>query len=91
MVVPTFTHELLPGSPALDAGDPAFTPPPFTDQRGYARVFNGRIDIGSFEKQPTPHSHSNSYRDCHQHRQHPANANPDGDTNTAGVSPDRRV
>ena len=53
---PTFTHELLTGSPAIDAGDPNFTPPPSTDQRGpgYARVFNGRIDIGSFEVQPTP-------------------------------------
>src|SRR5262249_53764702 len=26
---PTFTHALLPGSPAIDAGDPNFTPPPF--------------------------------------------------------------
>ena len=54
---PTFTHALLPGSPAIDAGDPNFTPPPFYDQRGpnFVRVFNGRIDIGSFEKQPRPH------------------------------------
>ena len=53
---PTFTHALLPGSPAIDAGDPGFTPPPFYDQRGpgFDRVFNGRIDIGSFEMQPTP-------------------------------------
>ena len=56
----TFTHELLPGSPAIDTGDPSFTPPPFYDQRGpgFDRVFNGRIDIGSFEVQvgsiPTP-------------------------------------
>src|SRR6266581_2106161 len=28
---PTFTHALLPGSPAIDAGDPSFTPPPFYD------------------------------------------------------------
>src|SRR6478672_7939018 len=51
---PTFTHELLTGSPAIDAGDPNFTPPPFYDQRGtpFVRVFNGRIDIGSFEVQP---------------------------------------
>jgi hypothetical protein len=42
---PTFTHALLPGSPAIDTGDPNFTPPPFFDQRGsrYRRVFNGRI------------------------------------------------
>ena len=53
---PTLTHALLPGSPAIDAGDPSFTPPPFNDQRGcpFDRVFNGRIDIGSFETQP-PH------------------------------------
>ena len=51
---PTFTHALLPGSPAIDAGDPNFSPPPFNDQRGcsFDRVFNGRIDIGSFEVQP---------------------------------------
>src|SRR5262249_37896327 len=57
---PTFTHALLPGSPAIDAGDPNFTPPPFYDQRGpdFWRVRNGRIDVGSFEVQagatPTP-------------------------------------
>jgi len=53
---PTLTHALLPGSPAIDAGDPNFTPPPFHDQRGpcYYRVFgrSRRIDIGSVETQP---------------------------------------
>jgi len=50
---PTFTHALLVGSPAVDAGDPNFTPPPFFDQRGpgFDRVVNGRIDKGSFEVQ----------------------------------------
>ena len=50
----TLTHALLPGSPAINTGDPNFTPPPFYDQRGgpFVRVFNGRIDIGSFEVQP---------------------------------------
>jgi hypothetical protein len=57
---PTFTHELLKGSPAIDAGDPKFAPPPYYDQRGpdFWRVRNGRIDVGSFEVQagttPTP-------------------------------------
>ncbi len=54
---PTFTQELLPGSPAINAGDPNFVPPPDYDQRGpgYARVRNDRIDIGSFEVQaPNP-------------------------------------
>jgi hypothetical protein len=51
---PTLTHALLPGSPAINAGDPNFTPPPIYDQRGspFVRVFNGRIDVGSFEVQP---------------------------------------
>ena len=36
---PTFTHEPLPGSPAIDAGDPSqFSPPPDFDQRRGARV-----------------------------------------------------
>jgi hypothetical protein len=50
---PTFTHALLPGSPAIDAGDPNFVPPPLFDQRGagFDRVSNGRVDIGSFEAQ----------------------------------------
>jgi hypothetical protein len=57
---PTFTHALLKGSPAVNAGDPNFAPPPFFDQRGpgFDRVANGRIDVGSFEVQsgttPTP-------------------------------------
>jgi hypothetical protein len=57
---PTFTHALLPGSPAIDTGDPNFTPPPIYDQRGldFWRVRNARIDVGSFEVQvgstPTP-------------------------------------
>ncbi len=59
---PTFTHALLPGSPAIDAGDPNFTPPPYYDQRGpnFSRVRDNRIDVGSFEVQqgttssPTP-------------------------------------
>jgi len=57
---PTFTHALLPGSPAIDAGDPSFAPPPSFDQRGpgFPRVSGSLIDIGSFEVQvggtPTP-------------------------------------
>ena len=53
---PTFTHALLPDSPAINAGDPNFVGPPDYDQRGpgYDRVRNGRIDIGSFEVQNPP-------------------------------------
>jgi len=59
---PTFTHALLPGSPAINAGDPNFVGPPDYDQRGpdYDRVRGSRIDVGSFEVQnppsPTPTS-----------------------------------
>jgi hypothetical protein len=56
---PTLTHMPLPGSPAIDTGDPNFTPPPFRDQRGpcFYRVFGRprrRIDVGSVEVQPGP-------------------------------------
>ncbi|MBN1977554.1 MAG: hypothetical protein JW918_09150 [Anaerolineae bacterium] len=48
---PTLTHALLTDSPAVDAGDPAFTPPPAYDQRGvgFPRVLYGRVDIGAYE------------------------------------------
>lgn len=49
---PTLTHALLPGSPAIDAGNNANAPGPF-DQRGpgFLRIVNGIVDIGSFEVQ----------------------------------------
>ena len=54
----THTHALLDGSPAIDAGpDPvADFPDNQWDQRadGYARVVNGRVDVGAFEVQPPP-------------------------------------
>ncbi len=41
---------LLPGSPAIDAGNNALIPAGITtDQRGLARVVNGTVDIGAFE------------------------------------------
>src|SRR5262249_43678776 len=46
---PTATMALLPGSPALDAGDNSA--PPGTDQRGLPRVVGGAIDIGAYEVQ----------------------------------------
>jgi CSLREA domain-containing protein len=50
----TQTLALLPGSPAIDAGRPtgcndAAGTPILTDQRGAARPFNGRCDIGAYE------------------------------------------
>jgi predicted outer membrane repeat protein len=51
---PTRTHALMPGSPAIDAGDPSivFGPNQF-DARGapFVRVVGARIDIGAFELQ----------------------------------------
>ena len=44
---PTPTIPLLPGSIAIDHGDPASFPP--TDQRGYPRPFGSAPDIGAFE------------------------------------------
>ena len=53
---PTLTHLPMPGSPAIDAGDPSFARPPYHDQRGpcFYRVFGRRIDVGSVETQPRP-------------------------------------
>ncbi|MFL6260472.1 MAG: Calx-beta domain-containing protein [Thermoanaerobaculia bacterium] len=49
---PTQTRLPAGNSPAVNAGDPAFTPPPSTDQRGFARVVGGRIDMGAVELNP---------------------------------------
>jgi hypothetical protein len=58
---PTRTHAVLPGSPAIDAGDPTFDPDAFDlpllyDQRGtgFPRVLGSRIDIGAVEYLPPP-------------------------------------
>jgi len=51
---PTETHDLLPGSPAIDAGSVS-CPPPATDQRGIARPQGGGCDIGAVEYLPEPH------------------------------------
>ena len=45
---PTFTHELLAGSPAIDAG-PAAETCPGTDQRGVGRPQGAACDIGALE------------------------------------------
>lgn len=44
---PTLTQALLPGSPAIDAGDNSGAPP--TDQRGNPRIAGAAIDVGAFE------------------------------------------
>ncbi|HBO42553.1 MAG TPA: hypothetical protein DD670_01180, partial [Planctomycetaceae bacterium] len=53
---PTPTHAPLPGSPLIDAGSDAvavnlFDRPLLTDQRGFARAWEG-VDIGAVEVQP---------------------------------------
>jgi hypothetical protein len=58
----TFVMPVLPGSPAIDAGDNCVADaahcgdPGFnqitTDQRGVARVVNGTVDMGAYESRP---------------------------------------
>jgi hypothetical protein len=51
----TYTHALLPGSPAINAGDNSLAVDPRTmlplmqDQRGRDRIVDGRVDIGAYE------------------------------------------
>jgi hypothetical protein len=49
------TQALLAGSPAINAGDNVLAIGP-SDQRGkgFARIFGGTVDIGSFELQIRP-------------------------------------
>jgi hypothetical protein len=51
---PTLTHALLPGSPAIDAGNPAGCTDAYgallaMDQRGFLRWIGSRCDIGAYE------------------------------------------
>lgn len=47
---PTQTHLLVPGSPAINAGDNALIPAGITtDQRGFPRIQAGTVDIGAVE------------------------------------------
>ena len=48
---PTLTHLPLPGSPVINAGNPAIPSPPPTDQRGFARIVGAAVDLGSVEVQ----------------------------------------
>ncbi len=60
---PTFTHALMAGSPAINAGDPATCPA--IDQRGVARPVGARCDIGAYEGiipwMPAPHVNTYIY------------------------------
>ena len=44
----TLTAALRRGSPAIDAGDPAYCPP--TDQRGFRRPVGAGCDLGAYER-----------------------------------------
>ena len=46
---PTWTHALMPTSPAIDAGNDSMAP--LVDQRGFPRPVGGASDIGAFEVQ----------------------------------------
>jgi CSLREA domain-containing protein len=52
----TLTHALMPGSPAIDAGDPDSSAAPDYDQRGpgFDRVVDGRVDMGAYEFSTPP-------------------------------------
>lgn len=57
---PTWTHALLPGSPALGAGDPAVcaaAPVSGLDQRGVARPQGAGCDLGAYEATPVGGKH----------------------------------
>ena len=40
---------LLPDSPCINTGDPAYAPPGGRDLDGHARVLGGRVDMGAYE------------------------------------------
>jgi hypothetical protein len=48
---PTATMALLPGSPAIDAGNSSASNLPRNDQRGYNRIAGAAVDIGAYEAQ----------------------------------------
>jgi uncharacterized membrane protein len=48
---PTQTLALMPGSPAIGAGNAAAANLPGTDQRGQPRTVNDKLDIGAFQTQ----------------------------------------
>lgn len=51
---PLSSYSLLPGSPAINRGNPDLASPPAFDQRGtgFPRIRGGVIDVGAFEAHP---------------------------------------
>jgi hypothetical protein len=68
----TDTHALLPGSRAVDAGNPAVTTG--VDQRSDPRVQRGRLDIGAFEVQNERPRFSNFTKDADRGQHHELHA-----------------
>src|SRR5205807_3528652 len=52
---------LLPGSPAIDAGNNAYVAAGATDQRGLTRIVNGTVDLGAYEVQGAPAPSATSF------------------------------
>ena len=53
--VAAFDGHPLASSPAINAGDPAYSPPPdVRDADGNLRVAGGRVDVGAYEWLPVP-------------------------------------
>src|SRR5262249_31154114 len=50
---PTFTHALLPRSPAINAGDNTGAPDSAQRGPGFPRIVGGTTNIGAFEAQAT--------------------------------------
>ena len=69
---PTQTIDLLPGSPAIGAGDSALVPPAIVfDQRGLLRFNGSAVDIGAFEIRGADSAGHHACR-CRRRRQRPA-------------------
>jgi cysteine-rich repeat protein len=76
---PTQTIALLPGSPAIDAGDNASCPA--TDQRGVPRPFGAACDIGAYERAACGNGQADPGEQCDD-----GNLNPgDGCTNACTI------
>lgn len=79
---PTFTHALLPGSPALNTGDcaDASGAPLLIDQRTFPRPHTTGCDIGAFENQaPTVVCQRDQHHEHHMHHHGEGNHHADGE------------
>ena len=64
---PTFTHELLTGSPAINAGDPNFTPPPVYDQRGPMIASSTDASTSAHRRRSPGQYHHQHLHRCRRH------------------------